>query len=261
MQSAALAAGCDNAIRPTGNPEPGATALVSKPTIVFDLDGTLADTARDLVAVLNRVIEPHGLLPVERANIGHVAGQGAKAMIERAFVLQDRSIDVETHNHLFDLFLADYGETLADHTVLYPGALDCMEEFARDGWLLTVCTNKMESMARKLLEVLEVSDRFAAISGGDTFEFRKPDPRHIEKTIEAAGGDPGHSVMIGDSINDIAAAHAAGVVSVAVSFGYADRPVEELAADMVIHSFDELRPAALHAMLDRRQFPIPERSR
>ena len=234
---------------------------MSKPVIVFDLDGTLADTARDLVAVLNRVIEPHGLEPVGHENIGHVAGQGARAMIERAFTLQGRALETTDGDTLFDLFLTDYGETLADNTVLYPGTLDCMDAFEQEGWLLAICTNKMEAMARRLLEALGVSHRFAAICGGDSFAFRKPDPRHLLETIASAGGDARRSIMVGDSINDIAAAQAAGIVSVAVSFGYSDRPVEELAADLVIHSFDELRPAAVQPMLDRRTAPTPERSR
>lgn len=226
---------------------------MSHPVLVLDLDGTLADTARDLVPALNRVIATHRLSPVRMGEVGHVVGHGAKAMIARAFELRGRPLDKATHEDLFERFLDHYRANIARRTVLFEGAAACLDAFQEAGWRLAVCTNKSESLALRLLEKLDVTKRFAAVSGGDTYPFKKPDPRHVLETVRQAGGTPAHAVMVGDSSNDIDASRAAGIASVAVSFGYCDRPAAELGADIVIDHFDALRPevatgliAALH---------------
>jgi phosphoglycolate phosphatase len=213
---------------------------MSKKVLVFDLDGTLADTRRDLVPVLNRTVASSGIAPLRESDIGPAAGQGAKAMIELAFRLNKRSLDSQLLETLFVRFIADYERNIAVNTVLFDGALRAMRHFRARGWRLAVCTNKMQNLADKLLAELGVAGDFAAVDGGDAYPFRKPDPRHLLGTIERAGGQPHNAVMVGDSRTDIDAARAAGVPVVAVDFGYSDIAVADLSPDAVISHFDEL---------------------
>jgi phosphoglycolate phosphatase len=138
--------------------------------------------------------------------------------------------------------------------VLFEGAEEALDHFAAQGWLLGVCTNKPEKLAVKLLDELGVLTRFAAVTGGDTYPYRKPDPRHLTGTIELAGADPLRAIMVGDSRTDIDTARQAGIPVVAVDFGYTDIPVQELSPDRVISHFDRLREAVeslgKHAKID-----------
>lgn len=221
-------------------------------TIVFDLDGTLLDTAPDLIDSLNHTIEAGGLAPVGYEDITHLVGQGAKVMIERAYSLRGVAISQDLLPALLDRFIAHYGANMPGKTQPFPGLIEALDRLELAGYTLAVCTNKIEKLARPLLEKLGLSDRFSVITGGDTFPVRKPDPRHIEETVMLAGGDPRRAIMIGDSINDILAANNGGIPSVAVSFGYTDIPVEELGADRVIDSFDALTPALVETLLEGR---------
>ncbi len=211
-----------------------------KPLIIFDLDGTLADTAPDLLATLNRVITPHGLQSAQRNEFGTLIGQGARAMILQAFENNNKTISEEQLDQLFNHFIEDYSDNIANDTKLYDGVTAAMNQLENSGFGFAVCTNKTERLAKQLLEELGVMNRFSAITGGDTFTFKKPDGRHIEETISLAAGIPGRSIMIGDSLADIAAAKEAGIPSVAVRFGYSSQPVEELNPDRIIEHFDEL---------------------
>ncbi|MEZ5870400.1 MAG: HAD-IA family hydrolase [Nitratireductor sp.] len=211
-----------------------------RPTLVLDLDGTLADTRLDLVAVLNRVISSQGLSPLAIDDVGFLAGQGARRMIEHAFALRETELDGMTLDQLFDDFLTDYSATMADNTVLYDGVEAALQRFSQAGWLLAICTNKQEAMARKLVAELGQAHRFSAIAGGDTFPVRKPDPAHLLGTITQAGGNSDRAVMVGDSVTDISAANAARVPVVTVDFGYSDRPIREYSPDYVISHFDQL---------------------
>ncbi|MCG6858142.1 MAG: HAD-IA family hydrolase [Salaquimonas sp.] len=212
----------------------------SPPLLVLDLDGTLADTSRDLLPVLNRVTAKVGLPPIGMENVGQVVGHGAKAMIARAFAFHDQQADDGLVDRLFDDFLVDYEANIAVNTVLYEGAAQALDRFAENGWRLAVCTNKLEHLARQLLDALGQSGRFAAITGGDTFDYRKPDPRHLTRTVALAGGAPGKTIMVGDSITDITTARSAQIPVIAVEFGYSDIPADELGADRVIARFAEL---------------------
>lgn len=209
------------------------------PTIVFDLDGTLVDTARDLVAALNVVLVGDDVAPVDRENEVVMVGLGARAMIEQALRAAGRQPSTQALDRLQAKFLAYYDEHIADHSRPYPGAVAALDRFGAAGWRLAVCTNKFEAPSRKLLDALGLAERFAAIAGQDTFGVRKPDPRHLTETIRAAGGDPNDAVMVGDSRFDVESAHAAGVPVVAVSFGYgplADQPPPSRTIDR----FDDL---------------------
>ena len=212
----------------------------ASPTLVLDLDGTLADTNRDLVPVLNRVIGAEGLAPVAFADVGHIVGLGARKMIERAYEFRAVPLGNAKLDQLFDAFIADYEQNLAVNTVLYDGVEAALERFAQAGWILAICTNKHEAMARKLVAELGVADYFAAIAGGNTFPVRKPDPLHLTGTVEQAGGNVARAVMVGDSITDISAARAASIPVVAVDFGYSERPVRDYSPDHVISHYDQL---------------------
>lgn len=222
------------------------------PMIVFDLDGTLADTAGDLMGALNAVLAQDDIapLPVDQARL--MLGAGGRALIERGYAAAGRAVTKPHLEELFRLFIAHYEAHIADHSALFPGALAAMHRLQQTGFGLAVCTNKMEHASRKLLNALGVERMFRAICGQDTFAFSKPDPRALTLTIERAGGDAGRSIMVGDSITDIATAKAAGIKVVAVDFGYTDKPVTELDPDRVISHFDELE-AAVAALLDAKR--------
>lgn len=217
---------------------------MTRDTLIFDLDGTLAHTAPDLIATLNRICAPHDLPPVRTQDIGQIVGHGAKAMIRHVFELAGRPVEPPLVDALLAEFLKDYARNLANETRLFEGLEQAMDELEDAGFLFCVCTNKMERFAHDLLERLECHHRFRSITGGDTFQFRKPDPRHLEETVRAAGSRLERSIMIGDSSTDINAAIAAEVPSVAVTFGYSDLPVDTLGANAVINHFRELPQTA-----------------
>ncbi len=213
---------------------------------MFDLDGTLADTAADLMAVLNRIIADDGLDPISIDQAGHAIGQGASVMIERAFALRGARFPEPRRAPMLQAFLADYERNIAVHTRPAPGVVAAIDHLSGQGARMAICTNKTERLAKLLIEKLALAQRFAAICGRDTFEFRKPDPRHLISTVEMAGGDPGRAVMVGDSRFDITAAQRAGIPVIAVDFGYSDVPVHELKPDAVISHFDQLAAIAQH---------------
>lgn len=211
-------------------------------TAVFDLDGTLIDTAPDLVDSLNHTIAAHDLEPVTYADLTHLVGHGARAMIERAFTMRGDPLAEEAFPPMLERFIEHYRGGMPGKSKPYPGLAAALDRLQASGFLLAVCTNKMEGLARPLLEGLGMAGRFAAITGGDTFSVRKPDAAHLTGTIERAGGDPARSIMVGDSFNDFKVAANAGIPSIGVPFGYSDVPVETLGASVIIQHFDELTP-------------------
>lgn len=215
----------------------------SSTTLVFDLDGTLADTAEDLVGTLNVILARENVPPVPVESAGSVVGAGARAMIRRGLALAGVEVDEDRLEELFQDFLEHYGENLVDRTRLFPGAERAIRHLHGRGYRLAVCTNKVELHSRRLLEALGVAELFSAICGRDSFAWAKPDPRHLTMTVEKAGGEPLRAVMVGDSRTDIDTARAAGVPVIAVTFGYTDVPVGSLSPDAVIGHFDELEGA------------------
>jgi len=215
----------------------------SIPTIVFDLDGTLADTAADLVATLNFILDREGLEAIPLASARNLIGQGVRALLQRGFAVQGRSLAPARLEELFEEFLDLYGQHIVDRTQLFPGVEAALERLARRGHRLAICTNKTESLSRDLLVALGVAQRFAAICGRDTFPFCKPDPRHLTETVRLAGGVARTAIMVGDSKTDIDTARAAELPVIAVPFGYTDVPVTSLAPDIVISHFDEIDAA------------------
>ncbi len=213
------------------------------PTIVYDLDGTLADTAEDLVGTLNWLLAREGLMPLKVERAGSLLGAGARALIKRGFAASGRSLEPEKLEALFADYLSYYGDHIMERSRLYPGVEKALGAFERAGWRQAVCTNKTESLAKLLISKLGIAGRFAFICGQDTFGVSKPDAKPLLKTIAASGGASGYAIMVGDSGTDIKTARAAGVPVIAVDFGYADVPVAKLGPDRVISHFDELMQA------------------
>jgi len=213
---------------------------MSRPTIVFDLDGTLVDTAPDLLDSLNHSLLAGGAALTDTNGFRRFVGHGGRVMIERAYAAQQRALGTAEHDRLFALFLDHYGCNIPGRSLPYPGVPEALARLADRGWLLAVCTNKTETFSKRLLSGVGLADRFAAICGADTFAYRKPDPRHLASTIEMAGGDPSRAVMVGDSQTDIDTAKAAGIPVVAVDFGYTDRHVREFEPSRIISHFDDL---------------------
>lgn len=223
---------------------------MQSPLIVFDLDGTLVDSAADLTATLNVILAREGLPAVPAAQARAMVGLGARVLIRRGFAAAGRDVDGDRLERLFHDYIAYYTEHIADHTRPFPGVVNTLERFAEHGYRLAVCTNKIESGAKKLLADLGMLGRFAFVCGQDTFRdgerfLQKPDPRTLWLTIEAAGGARDAAVMVGDSGTDIETAQAAGVPVVAVDFGYTDRPVESFGPDRVVSRFADVFGAAV----------------
>ncbi|MBD9453025.1 phosphoglycolate phosphatase [Rhizobium sp. RHZ02] len=218
--------------------------------VVFDLDGTLLDTHTDLVESLNYTIAAIGVAPVSYDDLTHLVGHGAKVMIERACGLRGHPLAQEQLPALLNRFITHYTDNMPGHTAPYPSLVEAMDQLKSAGCKLAVCTNKLEGLARNLIEKLELTHYFDAITGGDTFTVRKPDAQHLLGTIERAGGDVRRTVMIGDSVNDILVARNAGVPSIAVPFGYSDVPVETLGPTSVITHFKELTPALIDELIE-----------
>lgn len=221
---------------------------MAAPTIVFDLDGTLIDTAPDLVDTLNTIFAREGLAPIPYAAARSLIGGGAKAMLARGLAVEGQTPPVERLEKLFVDFIAHYSNHIADRSRPFPGLEDALDQLAALNCRLAVCTNKLEGLSVQLLKTLGLAHRFAAICGQDTFGMQKPDPRVLQRTIAAAGGDLTGAIMVGDSETDVRTARAAGVPIVAVDFGYSPRPVAEYRPDRLIGHFKELAPTIAEFM-------------
>ena len=216
-------------------------------TIVFDLDGTLVDTAPDLIASLNVLFARECLAPITLEAGRGMIGGGVKRLIERGLTLQGRGCTAAHVDALYADYVAHYAEHIADSSRPYPGVEAALDALAARGSRFAVCTNKLAWLSVRLLDRLGLAPRFVAICGPDTFGVQKPDPEALRRTISAAGGDLADTVMVGDSETDIRTAQAAGVPVVAVDFGYTEVPVTELDPDRVISHFDAL-PEAVGAL-------------
>jgi phosphoglycolate phosphatase len=217
---------------------------MAAPTIVFDLDGTLIDTAPDLIDTLNLVLAGHDLEPIPFEASRAMIGAGVRPLLLRGLASRGIKLPPEQVDQLFAEFLDIYAAHIADRSRPFPGLESALDALSAEGCRLAVCTNKLEWLSVKLLKELGLASRFVAICGQDTFTMRKPDPEMLRLTIARVGGDTGHAVMIGDSMTDVATARAAGIPVIAVDFGYTETPPKELGADRLIGHFDEL-PAAV----------------
>lgn len=216
-------------------------------TVVFDLDGTLVDTAPDLIAALNFVLAREGLTPVPVKTARNMIGAGARKLIERALEAEGRVMGVEDINRLTKDFIDYYGAHIADASRPFEGLEAALDDLAAQGCRFAVCTNKLEWLSKRLLDELGLSRRFAAICGADTFGVSKPDPIILQQTVARAGGDIGATVMVGDAGPDVGVARRAGVPVIGVEFGYTDVPIAEFKPDRLIGHMREL-PAAVDGL-------------
>src|SRR6476619_1939805 len=217
-------------------------------TIVFDLDGTLVDTAPDLIAALNFVMSREGLPPVPLHSARNMIGAGARKLIERGLEVEGRSAGLHDLTRLTRDFIGHYAAHSADISRPFEGLESALDELGARGYRFAVCTNKLEWLSKLLLEQLGLSSRFAAICGADTFGVSKPDPAILQQTIARAGGEISSAIMVGDAGPDIGVARRAGVPVIGVGFGYTDVPIAELKPDRLIGHMRDL-PAAVHSLI------------
>lgn len=219
--------------------------------IAFDLDGTLVDTAPDLLDTLDLILVEAGAAPLPHEETRKMIGAGVKALVTRGLDAAGVTIDQPTFHRLEAQFLEHYAAHIADRSRPFPGLVAALDELSARGYALAVCTNKLEYLARMLLDRLDLTGRFAFITGGDTYPVKKPDAQHLLGTIAGAGGTVQRAVMVGDSMTDVLTARNARVPSIVVPFGYTDIPAEELGGDAFINHFD-LLPEAVERLLIQR---------
>ena len=217
-------------------------------TIVFDLDGTLIDTAPDLVSTLNLLLAREGIATLPLSEARDTIGQGAEALIARGFAVAGAPLEDHKLSALFVDFIEPLPGPHCHGSRPFPGVVAAIDALSAEGARLAVCTNKRTDLSVALLDALDLTHRFAAVVGADAVPASKPAAAHLIATIERAGGDVRRAVMVGDSASDAGTARAAGVPLVLVSFGYTDTPVRELGADVLIDHFDDL-PAACRRLL------------
>jgi phosphoglycolate phosphatase len=231
--------------------DPNSDKIASRfDTVIYDLDGTLIDSAKDMQVAVSRVLADHGLPPVSEDDVRIFMGQGSKVTMNKAFAKYGKVLDEENLSAVTREFVRYYEADPVGHTTAFDGVPEVVARFDRLGLKQGVCTNKFERPSRMILEHLKLMPPIADLAGADTFPVRKPDPRHILMLVERMGRSPEKAVMIGDSIHDVHAAHAAGLPAVLVSWGYTTTPASELGAEAVIERFDTL-PQALEQLADR----------
>ena len=211
--------------------------------VLFDLDGTLIETAPDLCGALNHTLAQAGRAGVQLDQVRHMIGDGARVMLRLGLEATGENPTEADIEQWFDVLLDYYWHHVAEQSYAFPGALPAVENLRSAGLKTAVCTNKPVAMSNRLFEQLDIAHLFDAVLGGDSLAVRKPDAGHILGTLEAIDVAPERAVMIGDSANDLNAARNAGIPVVLVTFGYTTVPVQELVADALIDHFDQLLPA------------------
>jgi phosphoglycolate phosphatase len=226
--------------------------MTSVRTVVFDLDGTLVDTAPDLIKALNFVLDREGLPPVPLHSARNMIGAGARRLIERGLEVEGRVATPADITRLTGDFIDYYAAHIADGSRPFEGLEDALDDLAGRGYQFAVCTNKLEWLSKRLLDQLGLSARFAAICGADTFGVSKPDPVILQQTVARAGGQLASTVMVGDAGPDVGVARRAGVPVICVEFGYTDVPVADLKPDLLIGHMRDL-PAAIESLMARQK--------
>jgi phosphoglycolate phosphatase len=229
--------------------------MTSSALVVFDLDGTLVDTAPDLIAALNVTLRKEGIAELPLASARNLIGGGARKLIERGLEVEGRNCTVAEIDVMLKNFIAYYSEHIADLSRPFEGLHAALDELAANGAAFAVCTNKLEWLSKLLMDRLALSQRFKAICGADTFGVAKPDPAFLRQTVARAGGNMATTIMVGDAGTDVGVARRAGVPVVGVTFGYTETPIEELDPDRVISSMTDLPQAVLELLAERRVSP------
>jgi len=219
-------------------------------TVIYDLDGTLIDSAKDMQVAVSNVLADHRLPPVSEEDVRIFMGQGSKVTMAKAFAKYGKSLDEASLSAVTREFVRYYEADPVSHTSAFAGVNEVVDRFDKLGLKQGVCTNKFERPSRMILEHLRLMPPITDLAGADTFPVRKPDPRHILMLVERMGSTPERAAMVGDSIHDVHAAHAAGLPAVLVSWGYTDTPAHELGAEAVIDRFADL-PDALEQLVAR----------
>ncbi len=219
-------------------------------TVIFDLDGTLIDSAADVGAAVNRMLADHGLAPIDVMAQRALMGEGGRVRTRKAFAMRGKTLDDAELNARVRDFVRYYDERPTASTIPYPGVIATLRRLADADVRLGVCTNKYEGSARQIMAQLGLMPPIEDAAGADSFDVRKPHPGHILKLLDRMDADPGTALMVGDSIHDVEAAHAAGLPVIAVSWGYTQVPAHALGAEAVIERFDDLIETA--ARLPRR---------
>jgi phosphoglycolate phosphatase len=217
--------------------------------LVFDLDGTLVDTAPDLMRATNHVLTALGRRPIGMDEVRAFVGHGARALISRGCEATGEPVAPRALEALYQKFLLYYGANIAEASVPFPGVLAFLERCRAANIAMGVCTNKLEGLSVQLLEALGMRSYFGSIVGSDTLAVSKPDPAPYFETLRRLGANGARSIMIGDSETDIRTARAAGVPVIAVDFGYTARPVEEFGPDALVSHFDEMWAAVERAFV------------
>lgn len=215
--------------------------------VVFDLDGTLVDTAPDLVGALNAILERNGIPPVPAASARKMIGAGARALLERGLERDGRNVDADLLARMTQDFIAYYADNIAVHSKPFDGLLGALDILTERGCRFAVCTNKLEWLSKRLLDQLDLSKRFDAICGADTFGVAKPDPTILRQTVARAGGEIASTIMVGDAGPDVGVARRAGVPVIGVDYGYTEVPIRDLSPDVVISHLNELPDAVTRA--------------
>jgi phosphoglycolate phosphatase len=222
--------------------------MTSVRTVVFDLDGTLVDTAPDLINALNVVLDREGLPPVPLHSARTMIGAGARRLIERGLELEGRAATVDDITRLTGDFIDYYAAHIAEESRPFEGLGSALDTLQASGYQFAVCTNKLEWLSKRLLDQLGLSSRFAAICGADTFGISKPDPAILRQTVARAGGQLSTSIMVGDAGPDIGVARRAGIPVIGVQFGYTEVPIADLKPDRLIGHMRDL-PAAVESLM------------
>lgn len=219
--------------------------------VVFDLDGTLIDSVPDVCAAVNRVLESRRRPPLGIDRVRAMVGDGARVMLDLAFAGCGDPLPADAIDGVVAQYLEFYKQEPVKRTIVYPGVRRVLKSLADRGVPMGVCTNKPYVMSTIVLEKLDLAPFFCGVTGGDNVPHRKPDGRHITLTLDLMGADPAVAVMVGDNETDVAAARDAGLPVVAVSYGYARVPPEQLGADALIGHFD-LVPETLACIIAQR---------
>jgi phosphoglycolate phosphatase len=215
--------------------------------VVFDLDGTLVDTAPDLHAATNHALAQAGRDDITLTQCRGMIGEGLRRLIELGMVATGGPVDDDAMDRLVASAFAHYAGHLTDNSNIYDGVIEVLESLAAAKVQMAVCTNKPAGFSRRILADLGLARYFQAILGGDSFLVRKPDPAHLLGTLEPLGVAAKDAIMVGDSGTDVVAARNAGVPVIVMSYGYTQTPPAELGADAVVDSFLDL-PAAFAAI-------------
>jgi phosphoglycolate phosphatase len=212
-------------------------------TVLFDLDGTLVDSAPDLIGTLNRLLVEEGLPPVEMEAASTLIGSGARALLVHGFEAAGADVERARSEALFERFLVDYAGHIADGSRAFEGVVDTLERLKARGAALAVATNKRSDLSELLLEKLRLRHHFAAVVGPDRVSARKPSGAHLVEAVRTAGGDPARAIMVGDAAPDAEAARDAGMACILTTFGYTPVPVEDLGGDVLVDAFEDVEEA------------------